>query len=822
MKIRLALVAVVFAVVPALYGRAAQPYEKLPDGVVITVATGKMKISWLAPRIIHVFFSPDGLFPGLPSLVVKDRPAEDVVWTLEDDGKNLGLASDELQVRVSRDSGAMAFCNLEGETVLSAPGPGPKSARRARVAGEEVWQVAQAFDFVPGEALYGLGQFQNGFMNYRGRRLVLVQANTVAVNPFLLSTRGYGLLWDNYSKTVFDDSAAGKAGASTGRFWSEVADGIDYYFILGPELDRVIAGYRAITGQAPMYPRWAYGYFQSKERYQSFDELIEVVKEYRRRQIPIDTIVQDWMYWGGLGWNPLRFDESGPFRDPAKRIREIHDLNAHIIISIWPNVTDRSEVHAELAAGGHLLKPAPLTMEVFDRSHIYDAYSPEARVIYWKHLKKNIFDLGLDGFWMDATEPETGLTWTPGISEHAIKGLKKCELGTMARYLNTYSLMATSAVYEGQRESGSDKRVYILTRSTFAGQQRYAATTWSGDIMGRWPVLKNQIAGGLNFCLAGVPYWTTDIGGFFTEKNLLARTDRNEDPAYRELYVRWFQYGAFCPVFRSHGTNTPREVWSFGEPGDETYDALVKFDNLRYRLMPYIYSLAWRVTSEGYTIMRGLAMDFRADARVHDIADQFMFGPALLINPVTEPIKRMESPSREVYLPRAEGWFDFWTGETMEPGKTTNAPAPLSIIPIYVRAGSIIPMGPFIQYAAEKSDPIELRVYPGADGSFTLYEDENDNYDYERGVYAVIPFSWDESSKTLTIGERKGSFPGMARTRTINVVIVSAGRGAGVEITAEPDRTVTYNGKSLILDFSPSRSDKGGAGRPAPGDGGLN
>jgi alpha-D-xyloside xylohydrolase len=807
-----ALMAAVLLAVVAPAGGVAQSFERLPDGVAMAAGPGKMKISLLAPRIVHVVYAPEGVFPDRPSLVVVGRPAEPVAWTLEDGGRDLELITDELQVKVARDSGALTFCNRKGETVLAAPGPDRKSARRARVMGEEVWQVEQNFQFVPGEALYGLGQFQDGLMNYRGQRLTLVQANTVAVNPFLVSTQGYGLLWDNYSKTVFDDTAAKKGGASIGSLWSEVADGIDYYFILGPELDQVIAGYRCLTGPAPMYPKWAYGYFQSKERYQSFDELTNVVKEYRRREVPIDTIVQDWMYWGSLGWNPLQFDESGPFRDPAKRIQEIHDLNAHVIISIWPNFTDRSEVHAEMAAAGHLYKRAPLTMDVLDRSHIYDAYSPEARAIYWKHLKKNIFDLGMDGFWMDATEPETGLTWTPGLSERAIKALKKCALGTMARYLNTYSLLATAAVYEGQREAGSDKRVYILTRSAFAGQQRYAATTWSGDIMGRWPVFRNQIAGGLNFCMAGIPYWTTDIGGFFTNSNLLARTDRCDDPAYRELYVRWFQYGAFCPIFRSHGTNTPREVWRFGEPGDETYDALVKFDNLRYRLMPYIYSLAFRVASEGYTIMRGLAMDFRSDPRVHDIADQFMFGPALLINPVTEPIERMQSAARQVYLPQAEGWFDFWTGERMEPGKTISAPAPLSIMPIYVRAGSIIPMGPFIQYATEKSDPLELRVYPGADGAFTLYEDENDNYNYEKGVYAVIPFAWNEAARTLVIGERKGGFPGMARTRTINVVIVSPGHGEGVEITEAPDRTVTYNGNSMTLDFNALRSSEGDAG----------
>jgi alpha-D-xyloside xylohydrolase len=440
-------------------------------------------------------------------------------------------------------------------------------------------------------------------------------------------------------------------------------------------------------------------------------------------------------------------------------------------------------------------------MAIFDKSHIYDAYGLWAGDIYWKHLKKNIFDKGMAGFWMDATEPETGMTWTPGMSEGAIKRLKKCELGTMARYLNTYSLVSTRPVYEGQREATSDKRVYILTRSAFAGQQRYAATTWSGDIMATWPVLKKQIVAGLNFCMAGIPYWTTDIGGFFTERNLIARSNRHEDPDYRELYVRWFQYGAFCPIFRSHGTNTPREVWRFGEPGDVTYDTLVKFDNLRYRLMPYIYSLAWKVTSGDYTIMRGLAMDFRSDPKVYNIADQFMFGPALLVNPVTAPLKEMTGPVREVYLPESAGWYDFWTGDKHEGGRTITAPAPLSTMPLYVKAGSIVPMGPFIQYAAEKSDPIELRVYPGADAVFTLYEDENDNYNYENGMYSTVEFKWDDSEKALTMGERKGGFPGMKKGKTINVVIVGPGHGAGLEPEDDPDKTVTYTGKRVTLNF---------------------
>ncbi len=781
---------------------AVTGYEKRGDRLVLSMSPGRMELAPAAADIIRVRYTPNDSLSGRESLVVINRAVEDVDWSVKEDGADIILFTGRVQVSVNRDTGALTFLDCEGKAILSEPRQGGRSAKRARVMGEEVLQVRQEFDFKAREALYGLGQFQDGHMNCRGKRILLVQSNTVAVNPFLVSTRGYGILWDNYSKTVFDDTKLKSDGTSTGSIWSEVADGTDYYFIYGPDLDDVISGCRDLTGHAPMFGRWAYGYWQCKERYKSFDELVEVVTEYRKRGIPIDNIVQDWMYWGDLGWNALEFDQSGPaFMNPAERIKEIHDLDAHLMISIWPNMTDRSEAHAELAAGGHLFKRKPLTLEVFDSSHVYDACSAEAREIYWKYVKKNIFDMGMDAFWMDATEPEMGLTWTQGMSEGAIKSLKRCELGTMARYLNTYSLMATSAVYEGQRRATSEKRVFILTRSAFAGQQRYAAGTWSGDITATWKVLKKQIAGGLNFCMAGIPYWTTDIGGFFTERNLLARTERYKDPAYRELYVRWFQYGAFCPLFRSHGTNTPREVWRFGDPGDVTYDTLVRFDNLRYRLMPYIYSTAWQVTSQGFTMMRGLAMDFREDEKVYDIDDQFMFGPAILVNPVTEPIKGNPDPARDVYLPEAAGWFDFWTGEKMGAGKTIKAPAPLSIIPLYIRAGSILPMGPFIQYASEKLDPIEIRVYPGEDAEFTLYEDESDNYNYEKGVYATIRFKWDDSKKTLFIGDREGSFPGMLKTRTFNIVMVSPGHGAGLEVTEEPDRSVGYRGKSMKVEL---------------------
>jgi len=781
------------------YSLVVEDWGREADGITAETQAGRLRLTVFGPDVIRVTFTPHGSDDGRESLVVVGSP-EPSEWDAGEDAGKLYLSTPKLRVEIDMAGGELSFVDTRGEVILAEPAGGGRYVKKSKAMGERTWRVRQDFDFADGEALYGLGQFQDGHMNYRGKEVVLVQSNMVAVNPFLVSTRGWGVLWDNYSQTIFSDKKIKADGSSTGHVWSEVGDCIDYYFIYGPALDEVVSGYRSLTGRAPLNPKWAYGYFQSKERYRSFDELIEVVAEYRERGVPLDTIVLDWQYWGDLGWNPLKFDESGPFNDPAARIQEIHDLDAHIIISIWPNVTDRSEVHRELAEGGHVFKPRQMTSDVFDTSHLYDAHREDARGTYWKHVKKNIFDMGMDGFWMDATEPENGFTFTTGMSKVAIKRLGHCEIGTMARYLNTYSLMAASAVYEGQRRETSDKRVYILTRSAFAGQQRYAATTWSGDIFATWPVFKRQIPAGLNFCMAGVPYWATDIGGFFTGVPSV-RTERHNDPDYRELYVRWFQYGAFCPIFRSHGTNTPREVWRFGEPGDLTYDALVDFDNLRYRLMPYIYSTAWMVTNDGYTMMRGLAMDFPLDEEVHNIADQFMFGPAILVSPVTAPIKKSGAESREVYLPEGALWHDFWTGERFGGGRTIEADAPLSIIPLFVRAGSIVPMGPFIQHTGEKSDPIELRVYPGADGRFTLYEDEGDNYNYEQGAYSTIDFSWDDSARTLTIGDAKGSFPGMLQSRTFRVVIARPGHGTGVEVTEAPDGEFSYHGQTLRKRF---------------------
>ncbi|MEW6203414.1 MAG: TIM-barrel domain-containing protein [bacterium] len=801
--------------IPVCCGEAipVSEYERAENGLILKMQPGKMKIEVCAENILHIVYTPIDKFPERKSLMIVDKPRPSVKWDLKEDKDFVSLTTNKIQAEVSMKTGAITFYYEDGVVVLREPAAGGKTMTEADVLGEDVYHAEQSFVLSADEGLYGLGQYQEGIMNYRGHDVLLAQANTVAVVPFLLSTNGYGILWDNYSLTKFHDGEDGT------YFWSEVADAIDYYFIYGPDADDIIAGYRELTGYAPMFGKWAYGYWQCKERYKTQDELTGVAKEYRERRLPLDSIVQDWQYWGDLGWNAMDFDRKN-FPDPEGMIRELHEkYHLHVMISVWTKFGPETPIYKEMKNKGYLY-----SVPDSHGSYTYDAFNGDARKIYWDHIKKGFFSKGMDAWWLDVTEPEFDHALT---QEHTIEMMKSAErtaLGSTARYLNAYSLMTTKGVYEGQRETTSDKRVFILARSAFAGQQRHAAVTWSGDILSTWDVFRKQISAGLNFSMAGIPYWTTDIGGFTVKYGSGRKNDE-----FRELYVRWFQYGAFCPIFRSHGSSTPREIWQFGEPKTWAYDTLEKFDILRYRMLPYIYSLAWKVTSEGYTIMRGLPFDFRSDPNILGIDDQFMFGPAILVNPVTKPMYHIErlTPSqkmlkekhdakidgriiinkeirsRSVYLPEAAaGWYDFWTGKFFAGGQTIEAPAPIDIMPLYVKGGSIIPMGPELQYAAEKpADPIELRIYPGADADFIIYEDEGDNYNYEKGVYSIIPLKWNESARSLTIGQRIGSFPGMLTKRTFNIILVTENRGVGVQAVEKPDRIVTYTGDEITINF---------------------
>ena len=562
---------------------------------------------------------------------------------------------------------------------------------------------------------------------------------------------------------------------------SEAGDGIDYTVFYGPTLDHVMASYRDLTGQAPMFAQWALGLWQCKERYNTQQQWLDIAGEYRSRKEPLDNIVQDWFYWDPHLWGSHQFDQAR-YPDPAAAIKTLHDQDhVHFMISVWAKFkastpTNDSANYDELNSKG-LLYPTGLADAQF-----YDAFNPEARAVYWRQMHDEIFSKGVDGWWLDASEPELDLRgWRPVMTSS----------GLASRVLNAYPLMHTTSVYEGQRHSTDglvpNQRVFILTRSAYAGQQRNAAATWSGDITGNWDVFAKQIPAGLNIGLSGIPYWTTDIGGFFPGYD-----GGNSNPVYRQLFTRWFQFGAFCPIFRVHGTGMDKELWRFGP---DTEKVLVKYDNLRYRLMPYIYSDAWQVTSAGSTMMRAMVMDFPADTSVRDLTDEFMFGPSLLVCPVTQ----QDAVSRSVILPAGPSWTDFWTGQSIKGGRTINAPAPIETMPLYVKAGSIVPMGPYLQYTGEKpADPIELRVYPGANGKFTLYEDDRVTYEYEKEIYATIPITWNEQDRTLTIGARKGTFPGMLEHRTFRIVLVKPGHGAGLEPSEQADRIISYTGNAVV------------------------
>jgi alpha-D-xyloside xylohydrolase len=603
-------------------------------------------------------------------------------------------------------------------------------------------------------------------MNYRGKTQWLDQANMEVALPFLLSNKGYGILWDNYSRTLFDGALAS---ASQYKFESESGPCIDYYFMYGENPDGVIAAYRLATGDAPMFPKWAYGLFQSMDRYENCQDLFRVSQTYREKQIPFDCIVQDWRYWDPYPWGSHMMNEAS-YPDPKTMIDSLHRMNVHTMISIWPIHTEGDTYFTEFES-------IKANYPSSGTHHYYDPHNTKARIIYWRQLNERLFGkYGWDGWWADGCEPET---WPDTYDCKAFT----TALGPGTEYYNTYPLMHTTAVYEGWRNDITGKRLFTLSRSAFSGQQRNATAVWSGDIKSNWEDFRKQLSAGLNFSLSGMPYWTTDIGGYWGTDWTL--------PANRELFTRWFQFGAFCPIFRIHG-KLERTLYSEQSWDVETRKNLLVYDRLRYRLMPYIYSLAWKVTHEQYTIMRQLVMDYPIDKNIQNIDDQFMFGPALLVNPViNEGITE-----RSVYLPKGQ-WFDFWTGEKLTGGKTIKTAVPVGKLPLFVKSGSILPMGPDIQYANESIDPLEIRIYEGADGKFNLYEDEGDAYNYENGSYSIIPLRYKDKTSELTIGEHLGNYNGMPTERTFKIVKVKFGNGVGVEVTENVGKIVKYLGKVL-------------------------
>jgi len=746
-------------------------FQQEPDGVVFTMGTGTLKVQVCSDSVIHVLYSATASFPKREDLVVIKQTWPAAQWTMQSTDNAVTLSTSMLKVIVSRKDGAITYAELnDGPLVQEAS----RKLTPEKVNGEDTYR-AESFVNIYGshEALYGLGQHQAGVWNYRGESVDISQDNSNIAVPLMLSSKGYGIFWNNTSRSRFNNRFANYLYIS-----SEVADVIDYYFLYGPDFDKIIAGYRDLTGQAPMFGKWAYGFWQCKNRYKSQDEVLGVARKYRDLHIPVDNIVQDWFWWTRKG--EFVFNKNYP--DPKAMIDQLHSENFHLMISIWPFFEPGSKNYDYMQSKGWFVDKFKYAKPPYhaDAMAVYDATSPEARKYYWDEVNKGLFSIGADAWWMDTTEPETEGQEDNILLNHQLAA------GSGNRYVNSYPLLDTQAVYQGQRSASDKKRVYILSRSAFAGSQRNGVTAWSGDINSDWFSYRRQIPAGLNFALSGIPYWTTDVGGFVFGSPA--------DPAFRELFVRWFQYPTFNPILRVHGTRNPdeNELWSYG-PDAQTI--LVKFDRLRYRMLPYIYSLAWKTTSEGYTPMRPLAMDFRTDVRAQNTGDEFMYGPAFLVNPVTEPA----ATARQVYLPGAK-WYDFWTGSALEGGRPINADAPLDRLPLYVRAGSILPLGPEEEWSTEKTaDPIELRIYRGANGDFTLYEDENDSYNYEKGVYATIPLRWDDAAHTLTIGDRKGQFPGMLESRTFHVVFVGENHGVGVAPAERADKVVQYSGKQITV-----------------------
>ncbi|HET8655384.1 MAG TPA: TIM-barrel domain-containing protein [Longimicrobiaceae bacterium] len=846
-------------------GQHVRGYARHSDGVSVQLGAGTLQIRPLAENAVRIRYGYDGVNRS-PELILTEHVRTPRFRVTTSDSA-IVVSTSQLKVLVDKRTGALTYADRSGEPFLREI-PGSRVLSPDSVDGEKAYVAAQGFRSPADEALFGLGQFQDGNFDLRGVSRRLTQVNSQISIPFVYSTRGYGLLWHQYGLTEFNpadhyvalelraDSGQDPAGLAdvttsagtrrrvqgqsryTGTFrvpadgdysilldlgdmgnrqyvaidgkpvidaqnlwlpptasatvhlgagehgiqvvskasnhprvsWrlvddatvfrSPAARALDYVVFYGPSADRVISTFRSLSGRVPMLPLWAFGFWQCRERYTSAAELVGAVEEFRRRRIPMDVIVQDWQYWPRSDWGVPEFD-AGRYPDPDAFIRKIHDLDAHFVISVWENPGKDSEIGRRYAERGLFIPGSPWV----------DVFNPEARKAHWNVLDENLFAHGVDGWWMDATEPEND----------ALHG-RTTYLGPGDFYRLTYPLFVSRAVYEGQREVTEKKRVVILTRSAFAGQQRYGTINWSGDVNGTWDSYRRQIVAGLDYALTGMPYWTTDIGGFF-------RPGRSQytDPAYRELLIRWFQWGALNPVFRIHGYQSETEIWKYG-PTVEA-DARRMLD-LRYRLMPYIYSGAWRVSSKGSTPMRPLVMDFRTDARAVAQRYEYMFGPSLLVAPVTEP----GVTERDVYLPAASGWYDFWTGRRYPGGRSIRAAAPLSLIPLFVRAGSIVPMGDFVQSTREEpTDTLEIRVYPGADGTFELYEDEGDGYGYEHGAYSVIPFEWNESRQTLTIGKRRGSFAGMRKDRVFEVVWVDGSNGAGIGKSEKP-RTVRYRG----------------------------
>jgi alpha-D-xyloside xylohydrolase len=923
-------------------------YIQTKDGIIVftdpvfTGTSNAVKLEVISDNIIRVIAAPGKEIVSTQSLMIVYAKRRDLSWNIISSKDNLILKTKTLTAIVNLKTGAVTFSDINGKKILSEK---PIAGRRFQPAvfdGKRYYGLTQTLQSTFDDAWYGLGQHQDGVMNYRGQQVTFFQNNTEVAIPFLVSNKNYGILWDNYSLTKVGDvrplhplsslqlfSEKGEAGWLTASYsndkskpedvfmeraetninmeflgdsrkmlpqsfnpergiitwegsiasdlsgvhqlrftlggklkiwlnnelvldrwrkawnpapallsinlktgekvsikmewipeggesylsvkWqeplsqeeqncfsfaSEAGQQIDYYFIYGNSMDEVISGYRTLTGKAPIVPKWALGFWQSRERYKTQNEILSTVDEFRKRKIPIDNIVLDWSYWREAGWGSQDFDETR-FPSPDSMIDVLHKkYNTQIMISVWPKFYEGISTYKEFEKKGWLYKRniADGQRDWIGKGYVstfYDAFNKDARKGFWDLINKKIYSKGIDAWWMDASEPDILSNVDP---EKRKLQMTPTALGCAAEYLNAYPLQNAKGIYEGQRSTDPDKRVFLLTRSGYAGSQRYAAAIWSGDIGSTWQDMKNQISAGINFSMSGLPYWTMDIGGFVVPEKF-EKPNAESLEEWRELMTRWSQFGAFVPLFRVHGQYPFREIFNTAPDDHPAYKSFLYYDHLRYRLLPYIYSLAGAAYHDNYTIMRGLAMDFARDTAVLNIGDQYMFGYSLLINPVYGYKQR----SRELYLPKCAGWYDLYSGKFYGGGQKINADAAYEKMPVFVKAGSIIPFGPELQYTSQKrADTILLNIYTGADASFNLYEDEGTNYNYERGAFSIIPIKYNEATKTMAIGDRKGSFNGMLQKRIFRINIITPNKTKRLDFDAS-DKEVTYEGKKIKL-----------------------
>lgn len=734
---------------------------------------GRLRVSAKRDDILHITFTAEKEFATKLSLIVTAPKGDSAPLEREDTPNAVILRTGALEAHIHPRTLAITYRRADGALLLREDprrprelepvevfryrrGAQSKAKKQDTVDGMQVkveglekvfdrtaFHTKLNFQFAKDEALFGLGSHEEGYANLRGKSRFLYQQNMKACVPFFCSTAGWGLLLDSATDMTFHDDGYGS------YIWTDVDDELEYYFIAG-DFSGAVKGYRYLTGKCPMMPRWMFGYAQSKERYQTADELVGIAKEYRRRGVPLDLIIQDWKTWEGELWGDKNFDVSR-YPDPDATTTALHDMHVRMMISIWPNMAVGGANHTEMLEKGRLLL----------NDSTYNAFDSDARALYWKQANEGLFRHGVDAWWCDCTEPFEA-DWTNSPVKPQPEQRQRLNVGETATYLDpetmaAYSLLHSGGIYDGQR-AVSDKRVVNLTRSAYAGQQRYATVTWSGDISANWETLRIQIAEGVSFTASGCPYWSTDIGGFFVRDWVQWYGDGhyNEgpaDPAYRELYLRWLQYGAFLPMMRSHGTDFGREIWRFGEAGEPVYDAIAEMIGVRYRLLPYLYSLAWEVSENDGTMMRHPALDYPGDTRTHGLTDQFLLGD-LMVCPVTEP----GAEFRGVYLPEAERWYDFWTGEPV-PSGWLDAPVTLERIPVYARGGAIIPMGPVVMHADTVIDtPLDIHIYRGRSGEFALYDDDGATYACERGEYGQRTLRWDDDAGSFTVSGEV--FPG--------------------------------------------------------------